>query len=200
MSRKILVISNQNNTKKMIESNATTRGELEQELNALGINTSEMSFFEGFSRTDLVDANSQLPAKVMYKGRETTDLIITLTPNSIKKVANGADYSRDEAYRIIRDNHLENDIWNEFDRPYQMISTKALNGFIESWFEDNETEDDFDNEKKTCSCCEMTNEQFLVNCLKNIKSMIEDALKRVNPTIEDLRNLNLDELVKEFGK
>lgn len=209
--RKILIISNQNNTKQMIQSNATTRGELEVELNNMGIQTSEMSFFEGFSRTELTDSNSQLPAKVMYKGQETTDLIITLTPNSIKKVSNGADYSRDELYRIIKDNNLSEDIYEEFGKRYQMVSTEALNGFVEEYFEENEEEDEDNHEEEIpCGCCyeyKLTPEEMIVVCLEDTKYTLESTLKRIKDTLEkvkptpvDLRNLDIDELAKEFKK
>ena len=200
MSRKILVISNQNNTKKIIESNATTRGELEQELNALGINTTEMSFFEGFSRTDLVDANSQLPAKVMYKGQEITDLIITLTPNSIKKVANGAQGSqsadRAELHRKVNEYGLKKDIKDACGKPYNMVSSDVLRRFIEEYeaLEDEDKEEDIVEERH------ISKEEILINFLRKTKDEIEEVLKQVNPTLEDLRNLDLEELVKEFGK
>jgi hypothetical protein len=199
--RKILIISNQNNTKKMIESEATTRGELEQELNAQGISTTDMSFFEGFSRTELTDQNSQLPAKVTYKGRETTDLIITLTPNSIKKVANGADYDRSEALAIIEEEGLEDDVYDEYGVNYDDLSTSELNNYIEKHVDSNDSE-----ANSTCNCKDcvsaqgMTNEEFFVACMKRIKDIAEVAIQKCATNVDDLRDLNLDELVKEFGK
>lgn len=201
MSRNILVISNQNNTKKMIQSNATTRAELEVELSENGINSSGMSFFEGFSRTELTDANSQLPAKVMYKGRETTDLIITLTPNSIKKVANGACYDRQAALAIIEEECLEDDVYDEYGVDYDDLSTAELNNFIEK-----HVDSDDSNAGGACDCKEcvssqnMTNEEFFVSCMKRIKDIAEIAIQRCATNVDDLRDLNLDELVKEFGK
>lgn len=197
MSRKILVISNQNNTRRMIESNATTRGELETELNNLGINTTDMSFFEGFSRTDLVDANSQLPARVMYRGRETTDLIITLTPNSIKKVANGVCMTRDEIIDLIHEHDLEDEIIDEFGASYDVIRTDLLERFVNDYLADND-------EDCECGCCctsePLSKEQIVLNQLKSIKAVVESAIKTLEPTLEDLRNLDLDELAKEFDK
>lgn len=203
MSRNILVISNQNNTKKMIQSNATTRAELEVELSENGINSNGMSFFEGFSRTELTDANSQLPAKVMYKGRETTDLIITLTPNSIKKVANGACYDRSDALAIIEEECLEDVVYDEYDVDYNDLSTAELNNFIEKHVDMNEytkSQNDACNCKDCVSAQGMTNEEFFVSCMKRIKDIAEIAIQRCATNVDDLRDLNLDELVKEFGK
>ena len=197
MSRKILVISNQNNTRRMIESNATTRGELETELNNLGINTTDMSFFEGFSRTDLVDANSQLPARVMYRGRETTDLIITLTPNSIKKVANGVCMTRYEIINLIHEHNLEGEIIDEFGASYDVVRTDLLERFVNDYLADN----DEDCEHGCCCTSEpLSKEQIVLNQLKSIKAVVESAIKTLEPTLEDLRNLDLDELAKEFDK
>lgn len=187
----------------MIESEATTRGELEQELNAQGISTTDMSFFEGFSRTELTDQNSQLPAKVKYKGHETTDLIITLTPNSIKKVANGADYSRGEALDIIVSEGLEDDVYDEYGVDYDDLSTSELNNYIEKHVDMNE----YTKSQNDACCCKdcvsaqgMTNEEFFVACMKRIKDIAEAAIQKCATNVDDLRDLNLDELVKEFGK
>lgn len=201
--RNILIISNQNNTKKMIQSNATTRGELETELNAQGINTSEMSFFEGFSRTELTDANSQLPASVMYKGRETTDLIITLTPNSIKKVANGAVYSRTEALEIIESEALEDDVYDEYGVDYDDLSTAELNNYIEK----NVDMDEYtksQNDKCGCNC----NPDELISALNEVKEtlerllhdVVEPTVMKARPLFDKYGNLNIDELAKEFNK
>jgi len=188
MSRNILIISNSTNTKQMISSNATTRAELEVELENAGINTKDMSFFEGLTRTDLVDANSQLPQRAMYKGQYTTDLIITLTPNSIKKVANGL-MDRGELGAYIREHNLQDAVKREFGDNYTHIDTESLRTFVA-------------NDTKKCqsnSCAKSSSNNF-VDFLKHLRDEITSMINNIESPTANLMDLDIDELMKEFGK
>lgn len=188
MSRKIMVVSNQNNTRRMVESNATTREELEQELRNLGIETNGMSFFEGFSRTELTDPNSQLPATVMYKGRETTDLIIMLTPNAIKKVANGSLHTREELYKIIKEYGLEDDIKGEFGEHYTDLSTEILDEVVT----------DFERRNKEEPEAEEDEDEELA-MLEQIKKLVDRLIEMRKSKDANLYNgFDIDEIAKNF--
>ena len=194
MSRKIMVVSNQNNTRRMIESNAITRAELETELHNLGIQTEEMSFYEGFSRTELTDPNSQLPSTVMYKGRETTDLIIMLTPNSIKKVANGASVTRDYLLDCIQENNLESEVEERYEvEDINDVSTEEMCYFVTDKLTDCINSAQHEPKRK---CAEQDDELELLESVEKLVTRLIEMKKIANGAIYN--GYDIDEIAKEF--
>ncbi len=83
-------------------SNATTYGELKEELIANGFDLENVRVTEGNTQIDLVSDNAQLPTNILRRGSYTNDLIIIMTPQTkIKSGSIGADYDVDR--RIIVD-------------------------------------------------------------------------------------------------
>ena len=95
-TRKITVVSTREQKRSTIMSAATTLGELKADLNNAGINYSDMTFYEGLTKTELVNDESLLPTNVPYKGQITNELVFMLT-NMNKKIKSGA-MTRAEAY------------------------------------------------------------------------------------------------------
>lgn len=87
-ARKVIIVNNKTQSQKTIMSNATTLGELKAEARAAGINIEDMTWYEGHMRAELKDDAAPLPATVMWKGTETTDLTFLLTQPE-KKVKSG---------------------------------------------------------------------------------------------------------------
>lgn len=131
-TRKITIINSRTQSQSVINSNATTLGELKQELSANNIDYSDMTFFEGHMRAELIDDNSALPTNIPYKGRTVNDLVFMLTsPN--KKIKSGADtLSRKELYNIIQEKGYADAIKKEYGRNFTTLSNNKLIDFINS--------------------------------------------------------------------
>lgn len=126
-ARTITVYSTKTNVKTTIMSTAETLGELKTELRANGVDFEDMTFFEGVSRTELVDDNSALPKDIMYKGTRTNNLAFMLT-NSNKKIKSGAleDTSRANVYAHIKEYGLQELVKARLGRNYTQCRTEDL--------------------------------------------------------------------------
>lgn len=131
-TRKITVISNKGQYKKVMNSAATTLGELKADMTAVGIDYDGMSFLEGLTRTELIDDASQLPTNVNYRGTITNDLVFYLTATN-KKIRSGysnpmpSEMSRQEVYDIIRASQdLQNKVKDLYGRNFTQVSTDNL--------------------------------------------------------------------------
>lgn len=123
-TRKITVISNKGQYKKVMNSAASTLGELKADMTAVGIDYDGMSFLEGLTRTELIDDASQLPTNVNYRGTVTNDLVFYLTATN-KKIKSGM--TRQEVYRIIRDSQdLQDKVKDLYGRNFTQVSTDNL--------------------------------------------------------------------------
>lgn len=140
-SRKIYVVDAQRN-KHVINSSAETLGELKYDLNELGINFTDMSIYEGFSATELISNESQLPTQVSKSdGTRTNELLIMIT-NSHKKTTSGS--LRSELYDYIIENELKDEVKKEFGRNFTQVSNEDLDTFIRnhSHKDDNDYEEE----------------------------------------------------------
>ena len=89
-TRKITIISTKNHSTKVINSAATTLGELKTDLDNAGIGYTDCTFFEGLTKTELKNNDAILPHDVPYKGTITNNLVFMIT-NASKKIKSGAD-------------------------------------------------------------------------------------------------------------
>lgn len=131
-TRKITVISNKGQYKKVMNSAASTLGELKADMAAVGIDYYGMSFLEGLTRTELIDDASQLPTNVNYRGTVTNDLVFYLTATN-KKIKSGYDnpmpseMSRQEVYEVIRASQdLQDKVKALYGRNFTQVSTDNL--------------------------------------------------------------------------
>ena len=131
-TRKITVISNKGQYKKVMNSAAATLGELKADMTAVGIDYDGMSFLEGLTRTELIDDASQLPTNVNYRGTVTNDLVFYLTATN-KKIKSGysnpmpSEMSRQEVYDIIRaSQYLQDKVKDLYGRNFTQVSTDNL--------------------------------------------------------------------------
>ena len=128
MSRKVTIVSNETQSQKVFVSNATTLGELKSEVQAAGINTSNVSWYEGHLRAELMDDTAVLPTSVMYKGVETTDLTFLLSPTS-KKIKSGM--GRYDVYKQIVELNLQETCKSKYGKNYTQVSTENLMALVE---------------------------------------------------------------------
>lgn len=130
-TRKIVIVSSKEQKKYVINSAATTLGELKSDLMANDIDYSDCSFLEGISKTEFTIDEAILPHDVPYKGQTTNNLVFMLTANK-KKIASGA-YSRKELYGIIKEGNLQAIIKEKYYRNYTNLSTDTLQDIVNSY-------------------------------------------------------------------
>lgn len=124
MEREILIANTKTQKRSKITTSATTLGELKADLQAAGIDYSNMTFTEGISKTQLLNDATQLPQNVMYKGQPTNNLVILLT-NTKKNISSGT-MTRKEAYQAIKDNNLQDAVKEKFGRNFTQVPTSDL--------------------------------------------------------------------------
>lgn len=178
-SREILIANSKTQRRHKIVTAATTLGELKAAMRENGIDFDGLSFTEGITKTQLLDDASLLPANVPYKGGTTNQLVILLT-NTKKNIASGCDdevnlTNRSEAYRIIKEKGLQEDIKTVFGRNFTQVPTAALWDFI------NNNEDEEDLEDENAEESEMDNDSedgladIVVAVVDMISIMVEDG-------------------------
>jgi hypothetical protein len=163
-TRKITVIETRNSKKTIIETAATTLGELKRDFTEYGIDYSDMTFFEGLTKTELINNDSILPTNVMYKGTPTNNLTIMLT-NSNKKIKSGAlseTTPRSVVYSHIQNMGLQTQCVTRFGRNYTQVPTASLIALIN---------DINKNKEKKCECNNDT--ERLVNAFTALIDTLE---------------------------
>lgn len=173
-ARTITVYSTKTNVKTTIMSTAETLGELKNELRANGVDFADMTFFEGVSRTELIDDNSALPKDIMYKGTRTNNLAFMLT-NSNKKIKSGAleDTSRANVYAYIKEYGLQELVKSHLGKNYTQCKTEDLVNIVNSVLDAEE-----------CTCSECGN----INCFTEELSELEDFIVKSMTMIVDITN------------
>jgi hypothetical protein len=122
--RKVTFIDSKSQSQKVINnSTATTLGELKAEMRTAGIGYTDMSFYEGHIRAELLDDNSILPTNIPYKGQVVNDLVFMLSTTN-KKIKSGVD--RAEVYQMIKGMNLQDVVKSIFNRNYTQVPTNDL--------------------------------------------------------------------------
>lgn len=128
-TRKVIIVNNKTQSQKTIMSNANTLGELKAEAIAAGVNIDGMTWYEGHLRAEMKDDAAELPATVMWRGQETTELTFLLTQPE-KKVKSGAT-NRAEAYATIKRMGLQEACKTKYGKNFTQCSTCDLVMLIE---------------------------------------------------------------------
>lgn len=139
-TRKITIVSTKTQKKYVVESDATTLGQLKELMSSKGIDFDNMTFYEGLSKTELNHDDSVLPSNIERNGQTTNELVFMLT-NINKKIESGAlSVIRAAAYKEIQDRGLQEMVKHHFGRNYTQLNTAALVDFIEDLKGELETE------------------------------------------------------------
>lgn len=128
-ARNIIIVNSRTQSRNTFSSTAETLGELKADLDRLEIDYSNLTFFEGISKTELTDDNAILPKDLPWKGERTNDLVFMLT-ESQKRIRNGA-MSRSDLYSYIKTNNLQNAVKTRFGRNFTQCSTADLLSMVE---------------------------------------------------------------------
>lgn len=122
-TRKITIISTKNHSTKVINSAATTLGELKTDLDNAGIGYTDCTFFEGLTKTELKNDAAILPHDVPYKGTTTNNLVFMIT-NASKKIRSGAD--RKSIIAEIKAKNLTEVVKQTYGKNYTNCKTEDL--------------------------------------------------------------------------
>lgn len=131
MSRKVTVLVESTQSKVVFESNATTLGELKNELRERRVRyDSDCVFKEAASKTILTSDESILPSNIPWKGQVTNDLVFMVTAPQ-KKIRSGA-MDRKEAYTRVKELGLQGKIQEHEGKNFTQCSTAILISYIEN--------------------------------------------------------------------
>lgn len=135
-TRKITIVSTKTQKKSVIMSSAETLGQLKADLRAANIDYTDMTFYEGTSKTELKTDESVLPKDVPYTNRTTgetknTNELVFMLTNTDKKIKSGAVMSRAEVYNVIKAHNLQTACVAKYGKNYTQCSTDALNTLIQ---------------------------------------------------------------------
>lgn len=136
-ARKITIISTKNNKRTVINTDATTLGELKKALREAGVDYEGMTFYEGLTKTELKLDESILPHDVQRinpttKEPETTNELAFMLTNTNKKIRSGATaMSRNEAYAAIKAKGLQAECLKKFGKNFTMCKTADLISLVE---------------------------------------------------------------------
>ena len=181
MEREITIINSKTQKKSVITTNAETLGELKSDLREAGIPYEGMTFFEGISRTELKDDDSQLPKDVVYRGQTTNNLAFMLTQPD-KKIRSGA-MSRMDCYNFIKSHNLGDAVKAKYGKNYTTCKTDELIEFINSQNAETSTPVKPTNQKHS--------EKSPTTCGSN------DALQRLETKIDALHD-KIDDLSEKL--
>lgn len=128
--RKITVLVESTQSKHVLQSNATTLGELKDELRDKNISFNPDDVFkEGMSKTVLTTDESILPSNIPWRGEVTNDLIFMITAPQ-KKIKSGV-MTRAEVYAVIKRLKLQDTISKKMGRNFTQCPTAVLLTFID---------------------------------------------------------------------
>ena len=128
--RKITVLVESTQSKHVLQSNATTLGELKDELREKNISFNPDDVFkEGMSKTVLTTDESILPSNIPWRGEVTNDLIFMVTAPQ-KKIKSGV-MTRAEVYAEIKRLKLQDTIIKKVGKNFTQCSTAVLLTFID---------------------------------------------------------------------
>ena len=118
-------------SKVVFESNATTLGELKNELRERQVRyDSNCVFKEAASKTILTSDESVLPSNIPWKGQVTNDLVFMVTAPQ-KKIRSGV-MDRREAYARVKELGLQGKIQEHEGKNFTQCSTAVLISYIEN--------------------------------------------------------------------
>ena len=137
-TRKITIVATREQKKYVIDSAATTLGELKADLDNVGINYEDMTFMEGLTRTEILRDDSLLPHDVERVNRETGETYITnelvfMLTNTAKKISSGVVCAdRKSCYSYIKEHGMQDAVQRTFGKNFTQVKTEDLILFIKN--------------------------------------------------------------------
>lgn len=137
-TRKITIVATREQKKYVIDSAATTLGELKADLDNVGINYKDMTFMEGLTRTEILSDDSILPHDVERVNRETGETFVTnelvfMLTNTAKKISSGVVCAdRKSCYSYIKEHGMQDAVQRTFGKNFTQVKTEDLILFIKN--------------------------------------------------------------------
>lgn len=137
-TRKITIVATREQKKYVIDSAATTLGELKADLDNVGINYDDMTFMEGLTRTEILSDDSILPHDVERVNRETGETFVTnelvfMLTNTAKKISSGVVCAdRKSCYSYIKEHGMQDAVQRTFGKNFTQVKTEDLILFIKN--------------------------------------------------------------------
>ena len=137
-TRKITIVATREQKKYVIDSAATTLGELKADLDNVGINYDDMTFMEGLTRTEILRDDSILPHDVERVNRETGETYVTnelvfMLTNTAKKISSGVVCAdRKSCYNYIKEHSMQDAVQRTFGKNFTQVKTEDLILFIKN--------------------------------------------------------------------
>ena len=137
-TRKITIVATREQKKYVIDSAATTLGELKADLDNVGINYDDMTFMEGLTRTEILRDDSLLPHDVERVNRETGETYVTnelvfMLTNTAKKIRSGVVCAdRKSCYSYIKEHGMQDAVQRIFGKNFTQVKTEDLILFIKN--------------------------------------------------------------------
>lgn len=129
-ARNITIVTTSNQSKYVVNTDATTLGELKAALAAHNIPYEGMTFYEGLSHSELLTDEAILPHDLPYRGTTTNELVFMLTtPN--KRIRSGADNVRQALYDSIKELGLQEIVVARYGRNFTQCKNDELLAVIE---------------------------------------------------------------------
>lgn len=129
-ARNITIVTTSNQSKYVVNTDATNLGELKAALAAHSIPYEGMTFYEGLSHSELLTDEAILPHDLPYRGSTTNELVFMLTtPN--KKIRSGADNVRQALYDSIKELGLQEIVAARYGRNFTQCKNDELLAVIE---------------------------------------------------------------------
>lgn len=132
--REIKVIANSQNRNEIYMSDANTVGELKAELANKGYELEGMDLKEGKTRIDLRDDLSPLPTDFMYRGEQTSDLVVMITPVNTN-IKSGA--YRDDLYDEVRNFNLQDEFYTRYGKNFTNATNAELQAVVDDYHYNN---------------------------------------------------------------
>ena len=142
--KKFTIVDSQTQRVIVLETEATTFGQLKSELSAKGIDLTNKSIEEGLTHTEFTRDEAILPHDVPYNGTTTNNLVFRIT-KADKHIASGA--TRMEAYDLIHKLGLEELVKTLTGRNFTQCPTEVLIAIA------NENAEPCCEDKDTCPTC-----------------------------------------------
>lgn len=137
-TRKITIVATREQKKYVIDSAATTLGELKADLDNVGIKYDDMTFMEGLTRTEILRDDSILPHDVERVNRETGETFVTnelvfMLTNTAKKISSGVVCAdRKSCYSYIKEHGMQDAVRRIFGKNFTQVKTEDLILFIKN--------------------------------------------------------------------
>lgn len=123
-TRQITILDSATQSKHVINTNATTFGELKQLVKQAGVDINGKDWLEGFTKTSPRGDDSVLPTNITYKGQKTNNLVYMLT-NTQKRIRSGAS-DRQAAYAKVKELNLQDAILKKYGKNFTRCKTEEI--------------------------------------------------------------------------